>query len=87
MAIYRIEWKRSALKDLKHIDRTAIPKTLSLINSLALNPLPFGSRKLYGSEETFRIRIGDYRVIYEANNDLLIIFIVRVRHRKKVYKP
>ena len=53
---------------------------------LAHEPLPHGSQKLSGSERTYRIRVGDYRVIYEVCTELRIIEIQRVRHRKDVYR-
>ena len=85
MAIYQIEWKRSALKDLKLIDRSIIPKILTCIELLAQNPRPPGVRKIQGSKNSFRIRVGDYRVIYEIRDTILMICVIRVRHRKSVY--
>jgi len=85
MAIYRIEWKTSALKELKLIDRSAIPRILSTIESLKSNPRPHGVRKLEGSRKSYRIRIGDYRVIYDIEDEVLRILIILIRHRKTVY--
>ena len=86
MAIYQIEWKSSALKELKRIDKSAVPRIINAVESLATNPRPVGVRKLKGSERSFRIRAGAYRVIYEILDNALILFIVRVRHRKDVYR-
>lgn len=86
MAAYRIEWKSSAFRELKKLDRQVIPRIIEAIESLATDPFPHGIKKLYGSEHTFRLRIGDYRVIYEVFTSHLLIEIVRVRHRKDVYK-
>ena len=71
MASFSIEWKQSALKDLKSLDRQAIPKIINAVEGLAEEPYPAGCKKLVGSEHTFRIRIGDYRVIE----------VLRARHR------
>ena len=86
MGSYQIKWKKSALKDLRAIRRDFIPKIIEAIESLAINAFPIGAKKLVGSESTFRIKIGDYRVIYEALKTELIIQIIRVRHRKNVYR-
>jgi mRNA interferase RelE/StbE len=85
MDSYKIEWKVSAVKELKKLDRSVIPRIHDAVRSLAANPFPHGCCKLKGSESTFRIRIGDYRVVYEVVQGRLTIEIVRVRHRKDVY--
>ncbi len=86
MASYKIEWKQSARKELKKLSRPVIPRILKLVEGLAQNPHPPGSRKILGAKNTFRIRTGDYRVIYSVFNDILLIQIVRVGHRKEVYR-
>lgn len=86
MANYKIEWKRSAIKELRSIQKEYIRKIIKSVNNLDSNPYPIGNRKLSGSERTYRIRIGIYRIIYEIEEEILIIQIIRVRHRKNVYK-
>jgi mRNA interferase RelE/StbE len=86
MASYRIEWKASAGKELKRLDRSAVPRIVEAVGRLAKNPFPQGCRKLKGSGETYRIRVGDYRIVYKVVQDCLIVEIVRVRHRKDVYR-
>jgi mRNA interferase RelE/StbE len=86
MASYRIEVSRSAAKDLRGIDRQWIPKILASIEALESDPRPAGCKKLVGSDRTYRIRIGDFRVIYDVHDDTLIILIVRIRHRRDVYR-
>jgi mRNA interferase RelE/StbE len=86
MGSYQIEWKRSAVKELRKLPRPIISKIVAAVDSLILNPRPQGVRKLVGSEDTFRIRIGDYRVLYSIFETRLIIEIIRVGHRKDVYK-
>ena len=56
------------------------------IEELSENPFPTGSNKLIGSEHTFRIRVSNYRVIYSVENDELIVEVIRVGHRKDVYR-
>ena len=87
MGYWRIEWKPSARKELKRIDRGEIPRILAAIESLAEDPHPAGCRKLVGSTATYRIRIGDFRVVYTIERNRLVIEIVRVRHRSTAYGP
>ena len=86
MVIYQIEWKASSIKDLKQIDRSIIKLILKRINLLQNEPRPPGVRKLQGTTSMYRIRVGNYRVIYEINDNVLLIYVIRVRHRKDVYK-
>ena len=85
MATYRIEWKSSALHELKRLDRQVVPRIVGAVETLASDPFPSGIKKLHGGERTYRLRVGDYRVIYEVFSDYLVIEIARVRHRKDVY--
>ncbi len=86
MDTFRIEWKSSAIRELRRLDRSIVPKVLAAVESLASSPNPVGSRKLTGVENAFRIRIGDYRIIYEIHAGILVLVIVRVRHRKDAYR-
>ena len=86
MDSYRIEFAREATKDLRRIDRVWIPKIITAIEDLAENPRPVGCKKLVGSEHTFRIRVGDYRVIYDIQDNILMVLVVRIRHRRDVYR-
>lgn len=63
-----------------------ITRVVEAVSDLATNPYPPGVKKLVGSEQSYRIRIGDYRVVYEVIENRLVIEIVRVRHRKDVYR-
>jgi mRNA interferase RelE/StbE len=86
MASYRIEWKASAVRELKRLDRSVISRIAEAVGHLAQRPFPQGCRKLKGSADTYRIRVGDYRVVYEVVEHRLVIEVVRVRHRKDVYR-
>lgn len=86
MASYRIEWRPSTKKDLKKITKSEIPKIIQAVEALTEEPRPNGSTKLSGSEFTYRIRIGNYRVIYEIHDDVVLIEVVKVGHRKDVYR-
>jgi mRNA interferase RelE/StbE len=86
MATYRIEWKTSALRELKRLDRQMVPRIVRAIESLSADPQPQGVRKLQGSERTYRMRVGDYRVIYDLLESRLVVQIIRVRHRRDAYR-
>jgi mRNA interferase RelE/StbE len=86
MASYTIEWKSSAKKELRKLSPQIIKRIVTAVAELATTPHPVGSRKLIGSRHTYRLRIGDYRVLYNTLDDKLIIEIVRVAHRKDVYR-
>lgn len=82
---YKIEIKKSAQKELKSLPNKELKKVIEKISSLATNPRPTGCKKLSGDEK-YRIRVGNYRVLYGIEDDILTIFIVKVGHRKDVYE-
>ena len=86
MASFNLQWRTSTKKDLRKIPRDMVPRILAEVEKLTDEPLPHGSEKLTGSERTYRIRVGDYRVVYELLRDAKIVEIQRVRHRKDVYR-
>lgn len=86
MASYKVEWKSSAERDLRGIDRQYISKIIEDVDALADNPFPPQSRKLQGVESSYRLRIGDYRVIYQVDTVRKFIIIFHVRHRKDAYR-
>ncbi len=85
MARYRIEVKKSAVKELSQIPKKDLVKIVKKINSLADNPRPKGSKKL-SREEKYRIRYGKYRILYLIKDDLLVIYVIKVAHRKDIYR-
>ena len=82
---YTILIERYAQKQIMKLDKKAIPQIKSAIASLAVNPRPYGYKKLRG-EDAYRIRVKDYRVIYEIEDDKIIVTVVSVGHRKDIYK-
>ncbi len=86
MASYRIEWRRSAEKELRQLPKEVIPRILEAVEALRDNPYPTGVRKLVGSEHTYWIREGVYRIVYDVHEAVLVIEIIRVKHRKDVYE-
>mgnify|MGYP006392600125 CR=1 FL=1 len=86
MASFQVEWKNSALKELEKLPRQIVTRVVAAVDELSDDPYPQGVRKLVGSEFSYRVRVGDYRVIYNVFQNKLVIEIVRVRHRKDAYK-
>jgi mRNA interferase RelE/StbE len=88
MTVYTIEFKTSAAKELRGLTARVQARILDGITLLAASPtsalLPI--RKLVGGGNRFRLRVGDYRVVYEVLRDRVVIFIVRIGHRKDVYR-
>tara|TARA_R110002072_G_scaffold182877_2_gene339133 strand:- start:4231 stop:4494 length:264 start_codon:yes stop_codon:yes gene_type:complete len=85
MANYKITFKKSVAKDLRVVPKSDIQKILSKIDSLAENPRGEGCIKLSG-KESYRIRQGLYRIIYEIKDRQLVVNVVKVAHRSHVYK-
>jgi mRNA interferase RelE/StbE len=84
--VYEVYLERSAENDLKHLPASTFHRIISQIKSLAESPRPSGCRKITGSKNDWRIRIGDYRVIYEIDEKAKAVRIMRVRHRREVYR-
>jgi len=84
MESYSVEFSANVRKDFRKIAKADAARILKKIQDLSVVPRPPGSKKLKG-EELFRIRIGAYRVIYEIEDARLVVFIVRVKHRKDAY--
>ncbi|HNT88027.1 MAG TPA: type II toxin-antitoxin system RelE/ParE family toxin [Candidatus Hydrogenedentes bacterium] len=86
MADYSIVFARSAARELEALHGTLATRILAKIEALALTPQPTACRKLVGTPDLWRIRVGDYRVIYEINDNRQLIDIIAIRHRKDAYR-
>jgi mRNA interferase RelE/StbE len=84
--VYEILLERRAEKDLKKLPSVLFQRVIEKIQSLAENPKPQGSRKITGSKNDWRIRIGDYRAIYEIDEREKRVKIMRIRHRREAYR-
>ncbi|MEM9886509.1 MAG: type II toxin-antitoxin system RelE/ParE family toxin [Bacteroidota bacterium] len=82
---YEVIIKKKALKEIERLPKVYVSKVRDSIDQLEENPYPSGCRKLVGSENSYRIRVGDYRIIYDVFDAELVVKVVRVRHRKNVY--
>jgi mRNA interferase RelE/StbE len=83
---FRIEWKKSTRKDFRKLPPSTTDRIVEAVENLAENPFPHGVGKLSGSEHAYRIRLGDYRIVYEVVTESKLVEIQRVRHRKDVYR-
>lgn len=85
MANYSLVFKKSVAKDLRPIPRKDVARILKRIESLRDDPRPIGCEKLSG-QERYRLRQGRYRILYEIGDEELVVTVVKVGHRKGVYK-
>ena len=85
--MYSISITPSALKDIAKLPKAMIKKTEIIIDSLSEQPRPIGVKKLKGiSEDLYRIRVGDYRIIYSIEDEIKIVDILKIGHRKEIYR-
>ncbi|NLN60559.1 MAG: type II toxin-antitoxin system RelE/ParE family toxin [Deltaproteobacteria bacterium] len=85
MAAYEIFFRESVWKELKKVPKADLKKILSRIEQLGTDPRPMGCEKLTG-HELYRIRQGNYRIVYTIQDNELTVWIVKVGHRKEVYR-
>lgn len=83
---YRVEFTSAAARQVKKLPRPARDRVLAAIEALAADPRPPGSTKLVGEESAWRLRVGDYRIIYDVFDEVLTVVIVRSGHRRDVYR-
>jgi mRNA interferase RelE/StbE len=84
--MYRIVLERNAERDLRRLSAEMHGRVIAAIRGLATNPRLPGCRKLTGSQNDWRIRVGDYRVVYEIADEIRVVRVNRVRHRREVYR-
>ena len=85
MEKFEVVFKRSVARDLRQIPKKDVTRILKRIEALKMEPRPPGVEKLSGQEK-YRIRQGVYRILYEIENDKLIIVVVKIGHRRHVYR-
>ena len=86
MENYKIRVSASAEKALKKIPKKDLSKIIKTIEMLSIDPYPQGCRKISGEDDVYRVRKGNYRVLYEINGNELIIIVLKIGHRKNVYE-
>ena len=85
MSRYAVEFTTAAAKEVRKLDPVVRRRILDRLRALELEPRPAGVRKLTGFDDAWRIRIGDYRVLYEIEHATVLITVFRVAHRSAVY--
>jgi mRNA interferase RelE/StbE len=84
--IYQIEFSRQADRQFRDLPSQIQQRLRSKIDSLATTPRPHGSEKLSGDDRLYRIRVGDYRIVYAVQDNRLLVLVVKVGHRREVYR-
>jgi len=86
MSLYRVVLSKSAEKELSKLPPRAVEKIVPALQSLANNPRPTGCKKLKGFDDLWRIRVGDYRAVYAIGDEILLVEVRAVGHRKEIYE-
>jgi mRNA interferase RelE/StbE len=87
MPPFTIRIKKSVEKDLKQVPRDLIPSVLTTIESLESDPFPRNSGKIRGAEHFSRVRVGEYRIVYQVLLEEKVVTIFYIRHRSVAYRP
>lgn len=83
---YSVHLTRTAEKQLKKLPKQFQTKVAAVLLSLQIDPWPYGSKKLSGFESTFRLRVGEYRIIYEVQKKEVIVTVLKIGNRKDIYR-
>lgn len=83
---YRVELSPSAERELRGIDSVPRGRILRALVNLETESRPRGAKKLKGRGELWRIRVGEYRIVYEIRDRMLVVLVVRIAHRREVYR-
>ncbi|MEA5510606.1 type II toxin-antitoxin system RelE/ParE family toxin [Crocosphaera sp. UHCC 0190] len=86
MTDYRIEFLKTAKKELSKLSRDIQERIRNKIDTLKINPYPPDVKQLKNGDGRLRIRIGDYRIIYRVENNTLVVLVIKIGHRSKIYK-
>ena len=83
---YEITYAQSALKALRKIDRGMARRIVTAIDALARDPRPHGCKQLKGGSGEMRIRVGNYRVVYDVDDGEIVILVLAIGHRREIYR-
>ena len=88
MPAYKVEFVKSAQKEFERLDAKLQLKTAEALSLLAQNPFSelLNVKRLKGADNLYRIRLGDYRIVYELRNEQLIVLVIKIGHRREVYR-
>jgi len=85
--VHEVQVGRSATKELEGLPQQVLTRIANKIDALASDPHPSGARKLRGADDLWRVRVGDYRIVYAVDDDAATVEIRVIRHRKDAYWP
>jgi mRNA interferase RelE/StbE len=83
---YAVEFTHRAEKDFRALPPEIRRRLAPKIDALAINPRPHGVKTLAGSEDILRLRVGDYRILYQVRDDRLVVLLVKIGHRREIYR-
>jgi mRNA interferase RelE/StbE len=83
---HRIELSPAAVRQLKKLDRSVLTQIAARIDSLADRPCPHGCEKLTGYDDLYRLRVGDYRIVYAVEDDLVLVVVLKIGSRADIYQ-
>ena len=83
---YQVILKPAARRDIKKLAGPDQVRIIKRLESLSENPRSFGAKKLRGAEDLFRVREGNYRIIYQIQDEMLLVLVVKVGHRREIYR-
>jgi mRNA interferase RelE/StbE len=83
---YAITFARSARRELEKLERPLAQRILAIVEEPATQPRPPGCRKLQGGQPLWRLRVGDYRIVYGVDDNERVVDVVEVRHRREAYR-
>jgi mRNA interferase RelE/StbE len=83
---YEIQFSPLAKREIKKLPPQILERVGLVLDELAHDPRPPGVKKLQGLDDTYRVRVGDYRIVYEIQDNLLIVLVLSVAHRREVYR-
>jgi mRNA interferase RelE/StbE len=86
VAAYRLELKPAAVRSLRNLPQDVQKRVAHKIGALGRNPRPTGVEKLKGIPGLYRLRVGDYRILYQIQDKILLVLVVQVGHRREIYK-
>jgi mRNA interferase RelE/StbE len=84
--VYEVSLERAAERDLRRLQKQIRSRVVHALRTLAGTPRPAGVRKLEGSESDWRIRVGDYRIVFEIDDPSKVVRVMRIRHRREAYR-
>jgi mRNA interferase RelE/StbE len=85
-AVYRIEFVPAAARDFRGLSPDAQRRLRPRIDALAVQPRPPEAAPLKGAEHIYRLRVGDYRILYEVRGAMLLVLVIRIGHRREIYR-